>query len=853
MFCIKCGAMLDKDARFCTGCGEKVYLDENSPVNLNNKAEPYRAQGHISQEPVYNPVQPPIQPPVAQPPVAQPPVAEPPVVSEKSFIVDDPDKTIGVKQYRSRKPAGEISPEKHEEKKEDIKPAFTPVESEAGYDNPVENKVSDSVRVNRPVNKGFSFDIDEPIDDIFNEELGGSFFDDDDNDKNEAPKGSPEKKKAKSKLPLIIGGAAAVAAVAAAVFFLVLNPGKASYSNSFNMSSDIISVSRNADTVYYINENGYITENNIADDERSIIVSDVKSDMVYLYGEKLYFRDKEENYLYTCDTYGDNIEKVVSSRICWFTILEDELYYIDGYYEVSEDGGEKTPSGQFNLYKSKTDGSDEKQIINDNVAKVFIGKNDIVYYNEEAASLYRTDIDGEDRKLLYACEDSAYIGDIKVEKDTVLFTCIDEDNRILSGVYSVGLDGEGKKKVVNTTESSITLRNGKLIYTSSSDNATYMSNIDGSDEDEIIDIPAYSPVVSGNFMYFFNSDDEKLSVMEYDFKEDSVRYLEGRLYRNTVFTKNYIFYIDNDDNNIYRCDHNGKDAVQLTDGECTEIFEYDGDIYFLGYANGYNSEESATMTGIETYGLYKLDAEGESCTIVQFDCGEDACLYDGYVYYTSGDEVKEIYRTELSNEDTTLPELPYITEIYGLELKEIQFVADGYIYLTAIRDGKDELVRVDIETKFAETVYEGTLWNASYSDGKIFYMAENDDEDAALYYMTSDGKNSEGIIVLDISEYVVSGSTVYYIDPESSTLCVIGINGSNQNTLCDTAVSDLAIYDGYVYFTDRYEEGHIYCIETTGGTKEEVIAEIDDATDKTAYKTHGVDGATPEIPTAPVM
>ncbi len=847
MFCIKCGAMLDDDARFCTGCGEKVYQDEKSPANTQAAYGHYQTPVQAKEEPVNNPaVQPVFYP--AQPSVEQKPaVAE---ENENQFELNaDPDKTIGVKQYRNRKPAESVPAEDQAIIKEDIKPVSVPVTPDVPY----ENKVSDSVRVNRPVEKGYAYETSGEIDDIFSDELGGSFFDDEDNKKDEIPQSVNDKKKSKSKFPLIIGGVAAIAVIAAAVFFLVLNPGKASYNNSFNMSSDIISVSRNADTVYYINENGYIVENNIADNKRTIVVSDVKSDMVYLYGEKLYFRDKEENYLYTCDTNGDNIEKVVSSGICWFTILEDELYYIDGYYEESEDSEEKTPAGQFNLYKSKTDGSDEKQIINDNVVKVFIGKNDIVYYNEEAASLYRTDIDGKDRKLLYACEDSAYIGDIKVEKDTVLFTCIDEDNRILSGVYSVGLDGEGKKKVVNTTESSITLRNGKLIYASSADKATYISNIDGSDEDEIIDIPAYSPVVSGNFMYFFNSDDEKLSVMEYDFKEDSVRNLEGRLYRNTVFTKNYIFYIDNDDNNIYRCDHNGKDAVQLTDGECTEIFEYDGDIYFLGYANGYNSEESATMTGIETYGLYKLDAEGESCTIVQFDCGEDACLYDGYVYYTAGDEVKEIYRTELSNEDTTLPELPYITEIYGLELKEIQFVADGYIYLTAIRDGKDELVRVDIETKFAETVYEGTLWNASYSDGKIFYMAENDDEDAALYYMTSDGKNSEGIIVLDISEYVVSGSTVYYIDPESSTLCVIGINGSNQNTLCDTAVSDLAIYDGYVYFTDRYEEGHIYCIETTGGTKEEVIAEIDDATDKTAYKTHGVDGATPEIPTAPVM
>ncbi len=823
MFCIKCGALLDDDSRFCAECGAKVYEEEEAQPQSDL---PQEKEKRFEDNPAFIPVG------------SMPDMA-------------DPDKTVGVNYLRKGKSTADTPVYKPEEEFIPEVPVFTPVE-------PERKQPSDSIPVNRPpVDKGFDFDpallggTPEEAD-IFEDKLGGSFFDDDKNEDAVTEQKVDKKKDSKIKVVLALCIAGAVLIAAATAFLFAAKSSGNSYFNTFNMSSDIISVARDADTLFYINDNGYIVKTDIEDNERTVIVDDKSADMVYMQDEKIYFRATDDNYLYMCDYEGGNIEKVVSSRVCWFTIIDDELYYIDGYYATDEDTGDKTSSGQFNLYKSKLDGSDEKQIINDTVTKVFIGKDSIVYYNEEAASLYKTDIDGEDRKLLYNCEENAYIGDIKVEKDTVLFTYIDSDNKILSGVYSIGLDGEGKKKVVNTQESSITLKNGKLIYASSEDSCTYMSAVDGSDEDDIFDVAAYSPVISGNYMYFFNAEDEKLSVMEYDFRNDELRYLEDDLYGKTVFTKNYIFYIDSEDSNIYRCDHNGEDAVQLTSGECFEIYSYDDEIYYLGYANGYSSEDPETLTGIDTYGLYKLDTEGESCNAVEFGVGEKIAFYEDYVYFTAGDPV-EIYRTELSNVDTTAPNIPFVTESYALTYGDICFVADGWIYLEAVRNEEPELIRINIDSYATETVYEGELSDIQYSGGRIFYTAYDENDEKALYHMSPDGTMSECIITLDIGEYTVSDSIVYYIDPLTGNLCMIAMNGSNNNTLCDTSAANISVYDGKIYFTDRYEDGYTCSVETDGGSKEAVIEKIEDATDKTAYKTHGVDGASPALPEVPVV
>lgn len=872
MFCINCGALLDDDSRFCAECGAKVYADdENQPQQAFDSVKDTKAaaiNGWLSPD-IY------IGDPKSENKDNEDnkdnkvndvnraaemhngysydnkPAFE--SVDSDMIIPDmgDPDETVGANYLRKRKNAS-VQNEAPAQKKEydAAAPVYKP-------ETPVRKKTSDSASVNKPpVDNGFSFDP-QPFEEVSEEEdffgkgLGGSFFEDEQNVPTQ-DKNIDKKKDGKKKGLIAVGALAAVLVAVAAVFLFVLKPAGSSYFNTYNMSSDIIGVARDADTLFYINENGYIVKMNTDDNERSIVVDDISVDMIYMQGEKLYFRSSEDNYLYMCDFEGDNIEKTVSSRICWFTIIDEELYYIDGYYETDEDTGEEASSGQFNLYKSKLDGSDEKQIINDTVTKVFIGKDSIVYYNGEASSLYKTDADGEERKLLYKCEENAYIGDIKVEKDTVLFTYLDSDNKILSGVYSIGLDGEGKKKIVNTQESSITLRSGKLIYASSEDSCTYISAIDGSDEDDFLDIAAYSPVISGNYMYFFNAEDEKLSVMEYDFKNDDLRYLEDDLYGKTVFTKNYIFYIDSEDSNIYRCDHNGKDAVQLTSGECFEIYSYNDEIYYLGYANGYSSSDPETLTGIDTYGLYKLDTEGESCNAVEFGVGERIAFYEDYVYFTAGDPV-EIYRTELTNVDTTASNVPVVTESYALTYGDICFVAEGWIYLEAVRNGATELIRINIDSQAAETVYEGEVYDVQYSGGRIFYTAYDENDEKALYHMSPDGTMSECIITLDIGEYTVSDSIVYYIDPMTGNLCMVAMNGSSNNTLCDTSAANISVYDGKIYFTDRYEDGYTYSVETDGGSKEAVIEKIEDATDKTAYKTHGVDGASPALPEVPAV
>ena len=124
-------------------------------------------------------------------------------------------------------------------------------------------------------------------------------------------------------------------------------------------------------------------------------------------------------------------------------------------------------------------------------------------------------------------------------------------------------------------------------------------------------------------------------------------------------------------------------------------------------------------------------------------------------------------------------------------------------------------------------------------------------EEKTLYCMNPDGSALTTVITAEITEYCVSDSIVYYIDSLTGNLCMVASNGSNNNTLCETSAANISVYDGYVYFTDRYESGHTYCVETSGGAKEAVIEDVDEATDKTSYKTHGVDGASPEIPTMP--
>lgn len=617
-----------------------------------------------------------------------------------------------------------------------------------------------------------------------------------------------------------------------------------SYLNTYNALNGSY-VARNDNLIFYISDNGTIIRLNSNGSERTRILEDFECSDMFLLEETLYLLSAKDRCIYTSDLEGTNLTKIVDGNIGWFNITEDYIYYVDGYWEFIPDTGEFVDYGDYYLYRINFDGTNPKRITDVETSNVNITENEIVYLNVTENAIYSSNLEGGNLQILYSGDEDEYLEGFVVYKEKLYYTKTDYEDDSASGIYAISVNSKETNKIVTTIPGYFTFWNDNLIYVADSNSSaakTCICNLNGDEQQVILSNSISRPMVLGNCLYYSDYDfDEDINVISYvDLTTFEKGAFEEKTFDNLICTDRYLFFIDKRDNNIYRSNLDGSNILKLTNAECRSLYYYNGNLYYEGYANGYDEKHSQTDSSLFPYGLFRLDENGLEATWIEGSIRHEALFNEDYVYYPSIWD-SNLYRTAL-NEIEDLEEDPPFIRSYGDDNFGTPYlVIDGYIYVSYSTGSNYSIVRIGLDGSSTQTIIEGWATQLQLDNGKIYYLGVDDNNNSQLRRVNSDGTDDEILIDEPIHKYVISDGVVYYIDSEYHHLYRINIDGTRKVLLADVASSDFVVQNNYIYYINKYDHGAIYLMGTDGNNPQQIVGADCESLDSYDYKTKGVD------------
>ena len=629
-----------------------------------------------------------------------------------------------------------------------------------------------------------------------------------------------------------------------------------SYFNTYNAVNGGY-IARNDELIFYISNNGSIIRMNSDGNERTVILEDLECSEVFLLGETLYFLSAKDRCIYTSDLEGANLKKIAEGNIGWFNITEEFIYYVDGYYEFVEETWEFIDHGDYYLYRINLDGTGLKRITHVATSNVNITEKEIVYLNIDENAIYSINLEGENPQVLYSGHEDDYLGNFVVYKENLYYTKTDYENDSVSGIYTISVNSKETNKIVATIPGSFTFWNDELIYvadSNSSDAKTYICSLSGDNQQAILSNSISSPIVLGDYLYYYDYDsDEGINIISYiDLNTFEQGAFEEKIFDDLICTDRYLFFIDKRDNNIYRSNLDGSNILKLTNAECRSLYYYNGNLYYEGYANGYDEEHSQTDSGIFPYGLFRLDENGLEATWIEGSVRYDVLFDEDYVYYPSIWD-SNLYRTGLSEIEDLEEDPPFIRAYDNDDYGTPYLITDGWIYVRC----DSGIVRIRLDGSSTQTIINGWASQLQLYNGKIYYIGTDDNSNSQLRRVNPDGTKNEIVIEEPIQKYILSDGVVYYIDSEYHYLYRINTDGTKKVLLADVASSDFVVRDEDIYYINKYDHGTIYLMKTDGNNPQQIVDVNCEATNSYDYKTKGVDDFaekeenTPEINFSP--
>lgn len=362
-------------------------------------------------------------------------------------------------------------------------------------------------------------------------------------------------------------------------------------------------------------------------------------------------------------------------QTCWFAIVDGQLYFLEGYSQWDSENQRLDTYGEFALYKSSLDGKDYEKIIPYNASSISIQDDYIVYWESETDTIYSVNLDGTNRQAVHVNNEEDYIRSYKIYKDKLYYTKnAGSDNT--SGLYCLDINTGDEQKLLSTIPGDFTFYNDCIIYeadTNSSSVATHICDLDGANDKIIVEDYINRPLVMGDYLYFIKGG-LSTGISVYDLKNDKCEAFEMSRYKEVVFTDKYIFYIDEEDDNIYRCDYDGKNVVKLTNSDCDYLYTYKNSLYYTGYANGYDTDNDETPSGLHPHAFFRLESDGTDCYAVEINGPmSNYIFYNDYVYFTSSYD-SHVYRTKIDNIDTDDTDRPFIRRTGDGHYSSIYFI-----------------------------------------------------------------------------------------------------------------------------------------------------------------------------------
>ena len=610
-------------------------------------------------------------------------------------------------------------------------------------------------------------------------------------------------------------------------------------------------VARNDRFIYYINNpytvdnknNKYVVRMNIDSGERKILFNGKNYKEMYLLEDSLLLLGND-GVIYKSDLKGYSSEELISDEIGWFTVVDGYIFYNNSITENVN--GESVSHGDGCLYRVDIDGANKIKLTDIKPDRVYFDDNKVIYcvYDESNVTFYTEDFDGSNSQVLFVMGREDISWDTSIYKGKLYYTIEDYEDENLSGIYAYDISSGETDKIVATMPEFYSFWNDKLLYTAdsnTSDSALYMSNLDGTNPQELMYFSSWNAFVVGDYLYSEHGNNASYSYINLNTMETGS--FEEIFFENLIYTEDYLLFTDAENNNIFKCDHNGKKIVKLADSNCQELYYYNGNIYYEGSVNGY--DEDNDYSGLSPYGLFELDVDGKGAIWIDEYARQRVIFDDHYAYYESSWD-PTIYRTDLNSVEDLKEDVPFLYDSnhYGSPY----FVIDDWLYVSIYEQDEEYkssyhyagVMRVKLDKSISQSVIKGG-YSLQYYDGKIYYLNTNDKEETELRRMNPDGGSDEIVLTTPIQRYYIDNDVIYYIDSTYRFLNSIKIDGTQRKHLTDVVCEDFVIGEDKIYYTNKYDHGDIYSISLGGDNPQRVVDYRFEYNDATDYTTKGID------------
>ncbi len=636
---------------------------------------------------------------------------------------------------------------------------------------------------------------------------------------------------------------------------------------------ELVNFSVTKDAIYYTNEATKDFHRTAIDGSSDVVL--VKAHAYYLnvVGDWIYFVNVLDQKVYKIKTDGTELTKLNDNVVLGIHVIDDWMYYLD--------------KDTLNLYRMKLDGTNKERILQDSINFYSIVGNQIYFYTGKR--MFESGLSGKDRRP------STYIAADNVvnynENEPLTVTQQEKGNAILNGnmiyyissadhskIYKMSPDGTEYQKLNDDSTALMTIDGDWIYYTSGLN--IYKLSKDGKQKEQIkpdsgLSIMVTSLNVKDGWMYLgTGSISKKIYKMRTDGTGLSVLSLTTLLNKtdkNIELVKNYIYFINNEDEKIYKVDINGTGYSKVNDEKVRNFIINNGYIYFtdenntLYKINMDGTNKIKVLDNVERFtikdntiyyawgwinndpdheGIYKINTDGMNKKLIVKAQPMQFSVAGDWIYYfdMSGPETMETtYRIQIdgtnkqsldyvekkpidpnlkeinvNNSDVTYPDYnPNIDDVSEVNATSnwIYFVtSDGSLYKVT----PDGLTNFKISDDKASDIHVAGDW--------IFYINKSDNN--SIYRMKTDGTERARISEQDVYTFTIDNEYVYYtklfMGEFGFTIYQIKTNGKDQQLLSKNyVVGKLKIDSNWIYYTNPSDQLD-YRVKTDGSVEEVV-------------------------------
>ncbi|NMM64745.1 DUF5050 domain-containing protein [Clostridium sp. P21] len=306
------------------------------------------------------------------------------------------------------------------------------------------------------------------------------------------------------------------------------------------------------------------------------------------------------------------------------------------YYSVNN--GTSAVRGK--LYKEKSDGSSKIKLSDDFAKKIWINGDYIYYFNyygeEQSNSFYKMKIDGTERSEV-TTDAPTYVN---FQGDYIYYAKYDKVYSDKFSIYKINKNGTGKESIGNAHGMYLFVKDNWLYYANLDDGSKiYKMGTDGSSKQLLCEDSAenYMNVV-GDWIYYCDNENNNLYRIKLDGSEKQK--LNNAKTRNISIAGNYIYYTamdENDNGLLYKMKLDGSESKMLSDVDCSTALEVHDDYI---YCCGFNSN-----------GIYRIKTDGTGYEQISKNKSVISLYVAGnwiyYVDFMSGNKSTKLHRMKL--------------------------------------------------------------------------------------------------------------------------------------------------------------------------------------------------------------